>query len=243
MPSAKPSDVDLLGYAQRIVEFDPKVSDRAIHFGVSKQELDGPKIASLPVDQRSLSASKRMRPVPARIQSDGRHPVADETCILPGRKVRRTVEPAWEKELATKHGGRCNPLDNRSSRVLRYFELNWPACLALDDRHAVSNCSGNNEIGHFEANKVATAKLAVDSEVEQHEVALIPGEFEPRTNCPDLPWQEWTFLANQSVLIPRWPRRCDYWKLDTGHSEVSIQPSHTRHRHPANLRILLILPS
>ena len=50
MPSAKPSDVDLLGYAQRIVEFDPKVSDRAIDLGVSKQELDGPKIASLPVD-------------------------------------------------------------------------------------------------------------------------------------------------------------------------------------------------
>ncbi len=54
MPSAKPLDVDLLGDAQRVVEFDPKVSDRAINLGVSKQELDSPKIASLPVDQRSL---------------------------------------------------------------------------------------------------------------------------------------------------------------------------------------------
>ena len=112
MPSAKPSDVDLLGYAQRIVEFDPKVSDRAIDLGVSKQELDGPKMASLPIDQRSFCPPKRLRSVPTRIQSDDRHPVANETCILPGRKVRRNVEPAWKKELATKHGGRCNPLDN-----------------------------------------------------------------------------------------------------------------------------------
>jgi hypothetical protein len=153
------------------------------------------------------------------------------------------VEPAWKEELATKHGGRSDPLDNRSSRVLGHFELNWPASLALDDRHAVSNCSGNDEIAHFQANKITPAKFAVDCKVEQHEVPLIPGEFEPRTNCPDLSWQEWTFLANQSVLIPRRPRRSDYWKLNTGHGEVSIQPSHTRHRHPANQRILLSLPS
>ena len=87
LPSAKPSDVDLLGDAQSVVEFDAKVPDRAINLGVSEQELDGPKIAGLPVDQRGLGPPKRMRPVPARIQADGRHPVADETRILPGREV------------------------------------------------------------------------------------------------------------------------------------------------------------
>jgi hypothetical protein len=106
------------------------------------------------------------------------------------------VEPAWKEELATKHGGRSDPLKNRSSRVLGHFELNWPACLALDDRYAVSNCSGNDEIRHFQANKITTAKFTVDSEIEKHEVARVPGEFEPRTNCPNLSWKEWTFLAN-----------------------------------------------
>jgi hypothetical protein len=66
--------------------------------------------------------------------------------------------------------------------------LNWPACLSLDDRHAVSDGSSHDEIGHFQSNKIAPAKFAVDREVEQHEVTLFPGEFEPRTNCPDLSW-------------------------------------------------------
>ncbi len=51
-------------------------------------------------------------------------------------------------------------------------------------------------IRHFQANKITTAKFAVDSKIEQHKVARVPGEFEPRTNCPNLSWQEWTFLTN-----------------------------------------------
>ena len=38
----------------RIVEFDPKVPDCAIHFGVSEQELDRPKVAGLTIDKRGL---------------------------------------------------------------------------------------------------------------------------------------------------------------------------------------------
>ena len=49
-PSANASNVD----TQRVIEFDAKVSDGAIHFGVAEQELDRPEIAGLPLDQRSL---------------------------------------------------------------------------------------------------------------------------------------------------------------------------------------------
>jgi hypothetical protein len=52
LPSAKRSDVDFLGDAQRVIEFDAEVSDRAIHLGVTKQELNGSEISRLPVDQR-----------------------------------------------------------------------------------------------------------------------------------------------------------------------------------------------
>jgi len=52
LPSAKRSDVDLLGDAQSVIKFDAEVSDRAVHLGVTKQELNGAQIAGLPVDQR-----------------------------------------------------------------------------------------------------------------------------------------------------------------------------------------------
>ena len=75
LPSAKRSDVDFLGDAQRVVEFDAKVPDRAINLGVSEQELDGPKIAGLPVDQRGFRPSQGMCSIPAWIESDRRQAV------------------------------------------------------------------------------------------------------------------------------------------------------------------------
>lgn len=54
LPSANASDVDLLGDAQGVVEFDAEVSGRAVHLGMTKQELDRSEVASLPVGQRGL---------------------------------------------------------------------------------------------------------------------------------------------------------------------------------------------
>ena len=57
LPSAKGSDVNFLGNAQRVIEFDAEVSHRAVHFGVTKQELNGSEISRLPVDQRRFRPS------------------------------------------------------------------------------------------------------------------------------------------------------------------------------------------
>jgi hypothetical protein len=90
----------------------------------------------------------------------------------------------------------------------------------------------------FAANQVTAAKLAVDREVEQRQVSQFVGKLEPGANGPDLPWQKRTFLADQRPLVPRRALRSGCWKLGFGHGEVSIQPSHTRHRHLAAARIL-----
>jgi hypothetical protein len=52
LPSAQCSNVDFLGDAQSVIKFDAEVSDRAVHLGVTKQELNGSEISRLPVDQR-----------------------------------------------------------------------------------------------------------------------------------------------------------------------------------------------
>ncbi len=87
LPSAKFSDVDLLGDAQRIVEFNAKVSDRAVHLGVTERELNRPQVAGLSVNDGSLGSPQRVRPVPARIEADRGNPAADETGVLPCRQV------------------------------------------------------------------------------------------------------------------------------------------------------------
>ena len=78
------SDVDLFGNCVRIIDFDTKVSNRTFNLRVAKQELDRAEIAGLPIDFRRLRATKRVRAVTARIEANGRHPVASQPRVLPG---------------------------------------------------------------------------------------------------------------------------------------------------------------
>jgi hypothetical protein len=39
------SDVDLLGYGKRIIDFDAQITDRTLDFRVAQQELNRSKIA------------------------------------------------------------------------------------------------------------------------------------------------------------------------------------------------------
>jgi hypothetical protein len=48
------SDLDLLGNLNGIVDFDAKISNRALDLRVAQQELDGTPVAGSSVDQRAL---------------------------------------------------------------------------------------------------------------------------------------------------------------------------------------------
>ena len=51
------SDINLFCYCQRIIYFDAEISDRAFDLCMSEKKLNGPEIASPPVDQGSFCAS------------------------------------------------------------------------------------------------------------------------------------------------------------------------------------------
>jgi hypothetical protein len=55
------SDINLFCYCQGIVYFDAEISNGAFDLGVAEKKLDGPEIASAPIDQGSLRASQRVR--------------------------------------------------------------------------------------------------------------------------------------------------------------------------------------
>jgi hypothetical protein len=48
----------LFRYCEGIINLDAEISDRAFDFGMSEQKLDGPEIASPPIDQGSFCASQ-----------------------------------------------------------------------------------------------------------------------------------------------------------------------------------------
>ena len=52
------SDINLFRYCEGIIGFDAEISDRAFDLCMSEQKLDGPEIASPPIDQGSFFASQ-----------------------------------------------------------------------------------------------------------------------------------------------------------------------------------------
>ena len=45
------SDVDPLGYGDRVIDLDAKVSDRALHLGMAKEQLNRANVSCSCVDQ------------------------------------------------------------------------------------------------------------------------------------------------------------------------------------------------
>ena len=62
------SDINLFRYCKGIIDFDAEISDGAFDLCMFKQKLNGPEIASSPVDQGGLRTSQRVRPKQPRVQ-------------------------------------------------------------------------------------------------------------------------------------------------------------------------------
>ncbi|MEY9523994.1 hypothetical protein ABIF70_005135 [Bradyrhizobium japonicum] len=64
------SDVDLFCYRERVVDFDPEISNGALDLCVPQKELYGSQIAGPSIDQGRLGPTKGMRPEKVRVQSN-----------------------------------------------------------------------------------------------------------------------------------------------------------------------------
>jgi hypothetical protein len=64
------SDVDLLGYGERVINLDSEIADRALDLRVAYQKLNRSKIPCFLIDQRSLGPAERMCAIEAWIKVD-----------------------------------------------------------------------------------------------------------------------------------------------------------------------------
>jgi hypothetical protein len=90
----------LFCYCEGVIYFDAEISNRAFDLGMSEQKLDGPEIASAPIDQGSFCASQRMRAEESRVQPDAADPLRHETCILADGHAGVRTATTGEQELA-----------------------------------------------------------------------------------------------------------------------------------------------
>src|SRR5262245_61241975 len=159
------SDVNLFRNRKCIVHFDTEVSDCALDFSVTKQQLDGSEITGSPIDQRRLGPAKRAGAKEFRVQPDAGDPSRDQPCILAGGH-RPLGTTAVEQEVADRPI--CGPeIDvDRFAGLVCQLELYRSTSFLLPNRRAVDGISIWCNILHFKGDDIATSKLAIDGQIE-----------------------------------------------------------------------------
>src|SRR5271154_4713353 len=94
------SQLDLLGNAERVVDLDPEVANRAFELRMPEQQLDRSQITRLLVDLGRLRSPHRMGAVGGAVEPGALDPGMDDPRILPGRDVRLCPKAA-RKEVST----------------------------------------------------------------------------------------------------------------------------------------------
>jgi hypothetical protein len=98
------SEFDLLRDAERIVDLDTEVANRAFEIDVPKRQLNGSEIASLLVDLSRLGAPHRMRSISRAIETGALDRAMDDAGVLSRRDVRRATQATWEEVLPAQAG-------------------------------------------------------------------------------------------------------------------------------------------
>jgi hypothetical protein len=165
------SDFCLLRDLKGIIDFDPKISHRALELSMPKKQLNRSKIFRSTVDERRFRPPHRMCSVSRGVQTDRFQPPDNDARVLAGRQVWRVMDSAREQVLAS---GQLLPVDpgkHRLPGLLRNFELNGPAGLALHNYRTVKDASALRDVVDAQTDQITAAQLAIDSKVEQGKVA------------------------------------------------------------------------
>ena len=81
----------LVPLSRRVIDLNAQISDGALDLCVAEQELDGPKIAGAPIDQRRLRPPEGMGAEKLRIKSGSGDPFRDKPRVLACRHGERRV--------------------------------------------------------------------------------------------------------------------------------------------------------
>ena len=68
------SDIDLLGYGERVITLDSEIANRALNLRVAKQELNRTKISCFLIDQRCSDSAERVCAIGAAVKADQYQP-------------------------------------------------------------------------------------------------------------------------------------------------------------------------
>ena len=193
--------------------------------GMTQQKLNRPQVARLLVDLRHLCPPHRMRAIGARLKTYRQDPFAQDARILPRRQMRTVVKTAGPEILQPKHFRIGDPAFERLACRFGDLKADRLARLALGNGGALLHPSGCENVPDLQADQVAASKLAVDSHVEQRQVASVVRHLQADPDRPDMFRQQRPLLTDDAPLVPGRTFRPKRRKKIDGHGMTSCPPA------------------
>src|SRR6516225_5900051 len=113
------------------------------------------------------------------------------------------TEAAREKKSRVLAFDADEPFTDRCAGLLGNFELDRATGLLLDYGGTLPNLPTDVDIVDLHPHKVTTSELAVDSQVEQCQIAPAVLQLKPGADCPYISRFQWALLPDLSPSVPR----------------------------------------
>jgi len=161
------SELNPLGDAEGIIDFDAEIANGAFELRMSEKESYGSEVARLFVNLSRLCTAHRVCAVRGTNETSAPSPSMDDAHVLSCREVRLLPEAAREQVLTPSATDAGQPISNSASGLASDFEPNRSAgLLLLDHRRSIPNPSGRAYVLDFEPNEVTAPGLAVNGKIE-----------------------------------------------------------------------------
>ncbi len=137
-----------------------------------------------------------------RCQPDRRHPLIDQSGVLPSAKVISVANATGKGIVIDCSSPSLKPGKQTSSDLRRDFELHGSSSFLLDDRRPSSNVVTSHETSDFQFYQIAAAELAVDGKIEKRPISHPSFTVQEEADCPDLTLLQGLLDANLLACIP-----------------------------------------
>jgi hypothetical protein len=117
--------------------------------------------------------------------------------------VPQPISSAGKDVLVKRATAPFKPLEQACASGLQELELHRATSLLLNDDGSLADAGSTDQLINLNLHEVATAKLAVDRQVEERAIAQALLLLKEEAHSPHLLWQERALSAELTANIPR----------------------------------------
>tara|TARA_R110000868_G_C10970594_1_gene769798 strand:- start:10779 stop:11120 length:342 start_codon:yes stop_codon:yes gene_type:complete len=112
------------------------------------------------------------------------------------------IRAAWKCIILQRAPAQLKPFQQACACIIHKLELNRPTGLLLNDGGSISDLSIADNVADPDFHQIATAQLAVDSQIKKRSISTPVVLIQIETDCPNLAGLEGALRPDSASRVP-----------------------------------------